>query len=136
MNIISQASENKNVFTFNKNYFLLTCFLFFIEVIIAKYFEDKIIRPYVGDLLVVILIYCFVRTFLKSAIIPTAICVLLFAYFIEMLQYFKLLDYLGLENSQAAKTIMGSAFEWTDMIAYTVGICIVIIVEKILLRKH
>ncbi|MFT5385169.1 MAG: hypothetical protein ACI81W_002574, partial [Saprospiraceae bacterium] len=41
---------------------MMTAFLFLIEVGIAVFIQDRIIRPYIGDLLVVILIYCFIRS--------------------------------------------------------------------------
>ncbi|MEM0980026.1 MAG: DUF2809 domain-containing protein, partial [Cyanobacteria bacterium P01_H01_bin.58] len=61
--------------------------------------NDAFIRPYVGDVLVVILIYAIVRAFFKAAILPTAIGVLLFAFVVEILQYFKIVEILGLESS-------------------------------------
>ena len=39
---------------FNKTYFLLTILLFCTEVIIALFVHDNFIRPYFGDVLVVI----------------------------------------------------------------------------------
>ena len=48
----------------NKTYLTLAVFIFVIEVLIALYVHDNFIRPYVGDVLVVILMYCFVKSFL------------------------------------------------------------------------
>ena len=36
--------------TFNKNYFLSFAILFIVEVLIALYIDDRIIRPFVGDI--------------------------------------------------------------------------------------
>ncbi|WP_092559518.1 hypothetical protein [Anaeromicropila populeti] len=33
-----------------------------IEVLIARYVHDTVIRPYIGDVLVVIVLYCLVRS--------------------------------------------------------------------------
>lgn len=115
--------------TLNKNYAFLTAALFITEACIAIFVKDKFIRPYFGDLLVVILIYCFVKTFFNTPIIKTAIAVLLFAYFVELLQYLQLIEILGLQHSKLAKIIMGSAFNWLDMLMYTLGIAIVLIIE-------
>ena len=50
---------------FNYNYFLTTIFLFLAEASIATIFKDIIwLRAYFGDVLVVILIYTFMLTFL------------------------------------------------------------------------
>jgi uncharacterized membrane protein YfcA len=57
---------------FNKTYFALAMLIFGIEILIAKFAHDQIIRPYIGDLLVVILIYCFVKSFLDTPVFKTA----------------------------------------------------------------
>ena len=69
--------------TFNLRFFLLSILFFVIEVLIALYVKDDFVRPYVGDYLVVMLIYCAVRTFIKASPVKVAIAVLLFAYLIE-----------------------------------------------------
>ena len=54
-----------NNMIFNYKYFLTTIFLFLAEVSIATIFKDIIwLRAYFGDVLVVILIYTFMLTFL------------------------------------------------------------------------
>ena len=98
--------------------------------------HDRIIRPYIGDLLVVILIYCFVKSFLDSPVKPTAIGVLVFAYAVEISQYFHLINLLGLENSSLARIILGTSFEWVDLLAYTIGIVVVIILENFFSKKN
>lgn len=114
---------------FNKNYFILAILLFITEILIALYLHDNFIRPYGGDFLVVILVYCMVKTCLNTPIVPTAIAVLLFAYVVEILQYFRLIAWLGLQHSRLACIILGTSFSWTDMLCYTLGITLVIIVE-------
>lgn len=66
------------MFTFSLRYFLLALLFFIIEVLIALYVKDNFVRPYVGDYLVVMLIYCAVRTFIKASPVKTALAVLLF----------------------------------------------------------
>ncbi len=53
-----------------KRIFYIISFLviFCIEVLIALYVRDRFIRPYVGDMLVVVLVYSFVRIFLPTGI--------------------------------------------------------------------
>lgn len=117
------------MFQFNKRYFLLALLLFVVEVLIALYAHDPIVRPYVGDVLVVILLYCLVKSFLKTPVVPTALAVLLFSYLIETLQYFQIGHRLGLEHSQVAMTIIGNYFQWIDLVAYTFGAAIVLFIE-------
>ncbi len=115
--------------TFNLRFFLLTILFFVTEVLIALYVRDNFVRPYVGDYLVVMLIYCAVRTFIKANPVKIAIAVLLFAYLVEVLQYFRIVDRLGLSGNQVAKTVIGYGFEWWDMLAYTLGILTILLVE-------
>lgn len=118
---------------FNPRYFVYTILLFITEVLIALFVHDQFIRPYIGDFLVVILIYCFVKSFLNTPVLPTALGVLLFAYTVELLQYFHIVEVLGLQHSRAARIIIGSSFEWQDLLAYTLGILAVVLVEN---RNH
>lgn len=120
---------HKSLFQFHRKYFFLTLLLFATEVFIAAYLHDAIIRPYGGDFLVVILIYCFVKSFLNTPVKATALAVLLFSYLIETLQYFNLVEILGLEKSNIARIVIGTSFAWTDFLAYTLGILLVLLVE-------
>lgn len=116
--------------TFNLRFFLLTILLFVTEVLIAIYVKDNFVRPYVGDYLVVMLIYCTVRTFIKASPLKLAIAVLLFAYMVEVLQYFRIVDRLGLAGNQVAKTVIGYGFEWLDILAYTLGVITIVVMER------
>ncbi|MBC7422038.1 MAG: DUF2809 domain-containing protein [Ferruginibacter sp.] len=125
----------KTNFKFNLRYFLMAIGLFIIEVLIALYMHDRIVRPYIGDLLVVILIYCFVKAFVNTPVFKTAVAVLVFSYAVEVSQYFKLVEVLGLGKSTFARIILGSSFEWVDMLAYTAGILIVLAIEQFLQKR-
>lgn len=116
---------------FKKQYFILAVLLFIIEVLIALFVHDTIIRPYIGDLLVVILIYCFLKSFLNISVLTAAVSVLSFSFVVEMMQYFKIVEVLGLQNNKVAKIIIGTSFAWIDLLVYVLGIAIVLIVEKI-----
>ncbi len=115
---------------FHKKYFILALVLFVVEVLIALFARDRLVRPYVGDFLVVMLLYCAVRAVLNLSPVKTAIGVLLFAYLIETLQYFKIVEVLGLQNNTLAKTVIGYGFEWLDMLAYTLGVITILLIEK------
>lgn len=121
---------------FNKRYFLFFLLLLCIEILIAKFAHDKIIRPYIGDLLVVILIYCFVKAFLDTPVFITALGVLVFSFLIETLQYFQLVNMLGLQDSKLARIIIGTSFEWTDLMAYTAGFAIVLLLEASEIKQN
>jgi hypothetical protein len=115
---------------FNKKYFAWTILIFLIEVMIALFVNDNFVRPYLGDVLVVMLIYCFLKTFLKLPVLPVAMFVLLFSFTIEFLQYINIIRLLSLEKSAVARTVMGTSFAWFDVLAYIAGTTIVLAVEN------
>lgn len=123
------------MFRFHKTYFILTITLFITEVLITLYVHDSFIRPYFGDVLVVILIYCFVKSFLKVPVLPLAISVLLFAFTIETLQYFDIVKKLGLEHSKLANVVIGNSFAWADMWCYVAGITATLTAEYLRPQK-
>lgn len=115
---------------FHKTFFLLTVLLFLVEIVIAFFVHDKFVRPYVGDFLVVIFLYCFFRSFFKTPYGRIALLVLLFSYAIEVSQYFHLIRRLGWQHSRLAILILGNGFAWGDLVAYTLGILLVVGIEK------
>jgi hypothetical protein len=106
---------------FDQKYFYLTIVLFVIEVLIAVFVNDRFIRPLVGDILVVMLVYCFVRAFWKVQAQSTILGVFAFACGIEFLQYLSLVDRLGLRSNKVLSTIIGTTFDWKDILAYGIG---------------
>jgi len=123
------------MFTFHKTYFYLTLLIFCVEVFIAVFVRDNFVRPYLGDILVVILIYCFLNSFLNLPVLKTALFVLLLAFSIEFLQYLKFIELLGLENSSFGGTILGTSFDWLDLLNYTIGIVILLLAEKYIIKN-
>ncbi|MCJ8209153.1 DUF2809 domain-containing protein [Mucilaginibacter sp. RS28] len=115
--------------TFNKSYFIAALLLFFTEVLIAAYFHDAVIRPFGGDLLVVILIYCSLKSVFKVPVLPAALGVLILAFFMEFMQYMNMLCWLGLEHNSFARLVMGSYFAWGDLVAYFLGFVAILVIE-------
>lgn len=116
--------------TFNKKYFTAAILLFVVEILIAFFVHDNFVRPYVGDVLVVILIYCFIKSFFKLPVLPVVLFVLVFSFSIEFLQYLNIVNILHLENSKIARTVLGTSFSWIDLLTYVIGLIIVIVIEK------
>lgn len=125
-----------SILKFRGHYFIIALVIFFVEILIALYVHDRIVRPYVGDFLVVILVYCFLRAFINSSVIKLALAALLISYAVEILQYADMLGRLGLQDSALARVVMGTSFEWIDMVAYTLGIALVLYVEKMISRQR
>lgn len=115
---------------FNSSYFGWFILLFLIEVCIERFIHDAFIRPFVGDFLVVILIYCFVKSFFNTRLYPTAMGVLLFSWLVEWMQYFHWVEILGLSHSRFARAILDTHFSWIDLLMYNLGILLVIFIER------
>ena len=133
LDIMQVPEKLKNgLLKFDRVYFVLAVLILVAEINIAVFAHDRIIRPYVGDVLVVILIYCTVKSFFDSPVLSTALSVLAFSFVIESLQYLNVVHRLGLQDSQIATTIIGTSFAWIDIFAYIMGILIVLVCEKII----
>lgn len=115
----------------NLKYLLVFLLLFITETIIALFVHDAIIRPYIGDILVVILMYTFIRGFIKKPIKFLPIYLFLFASAVEVSQYFHLVNRLHLQNNRAMLIILGNSFDIKDILCYLVGTVILIIWEQI-----
>ncbi|MEO6285752.1 MAG: DUF2809 domain-containing protein [Dyadobacter sp.] len=122
--------DNQFTLRFNKRYLILALVLFFTEVMIALFVHDSFIRPWGGDFLVVILLYCLLRGTSCTSVQVAAVVVLLFSYLIETLQFFQIVKMLGLETNVAASIVLGTRFSWSDIIAYTLGIVFILLIEN------
>lgn len=110
--------------------------LFLTEVWIALFVHDQFIRPYIGDVLVVIVVYSFVRIFCPEGIHMLPLYVFLFAVFVEGLQYFHLVELLGLQDNAFARMALGSVFDWKDIWSYAVGCMLLGLYEFLVYRKQ
>ena len=115
---------------FNRIYFMLFLLLFLIEFAIAYFLKEGFIRHTFGDYLVVIMLYLFLKSFFKIKPISAAIVVLFIAFVIEFLQLTQFLEILNLNNNYYAKLILGNTFQISDLVAYTLGVLSIIIVES------
>lgn len=122
-------------FTFSPFYFIWFLLLFGVEIFIGFFIEGNWIRAYFGDFLVVILLYCLVKSFLNTKISTILFWVLMFSYLVETLQYFRFVELINLQHIPLANTLIGTSFSWLDMLMYTLGVCFVAIIE-LLRRQH
>jgi len=106
---------------FNKHYALLAVLLFCVELVIATYIHDTFIRPFIGDVLVVMLLFCLLRAVIRINNSLLILTVLGFSYAVEIGQYFQLAQLLGLAQYPIARIVIGSTFDGMDLVAYTVG---------------
>jgi len=120
------TNTKKKLFTFNKKYLFASVLLLGIEIFIGFFVKDRFIRPYVGDYLVVILLYTMLKTFWNASVKTVAYAVLIFSFVVEVLQYFKIVDLLGLGHIKLARILIGTSFAWEDLVAYFLGIITVL----------
>ena len=116
--------------TFRPVYFALTVGLFLVEVAIALYVRDAFVRPYGGDFLVVMLVYCFLRAFVRQPPWVVAGATLGIAFAVEVGQAMHLVRRLGLAGNRLAETVLGTGFSWYDMLAYTLGVVVVYALDR------
>lgn len=104
-------------------------------MLIALFVHDAFVRPYIGDVLAVILVYTALRAITPLRLIPAIILTLAIAVAIELAQLFNLLDALGLRSNRIAATVLGGSFDWLDLAAYAAGAALVIAAETLLRRR-
>lgn len=93
-----------------------------VEVLIALFLHGGFIRYYMGDVIVVWVVYFLVKIFLVNADgYRTAIGVMIFAFAVEFLQYINIVDILGLGNITFFRVLIGTSFSVIDLICYSAG---------------
>uniref|UniRef100_UPI0040496CAC ribosomal maturation YjgA family protein n=1 Tax=Flavobacterium sp. TaxID=239 RepID=UPI0040496CAC len=117
------------LFKFSLKYAIPTVILFVVELLIALYVKDRFFRPYFGDFLIVIFLYCLIKTFFQFKPWKVALGVFIFSCFIETLQAMDFISLIGLHDSETAAILIGNSFSWFDMLAYFLGYIFVLIVE-------
>ena len=116
---------------FNLKYSLFSTVIFLVEVSIATIFKDIVfVRSYLGDVLVVMLIYTLILSFFEiENRTKLIIGIFIFSVFVEVLQYFKIADILGLKPGSIAAIVVGNSFSWIDILCYAVGSFILYILQ-------
>lgn len=109
--------------------------LFIIEILIAVFVHDAFVRPYIGDVLVVMLVCAFLRILFPEKPVALPVYATLFAVLIEVMQYFDFVKMLGFENNPIISTALGRTFDIKDIICYIIGGAIFFAAEKLVRRK-
>lgn len=103
--------------------------LLLMEVLIGLYVDDSFIRPYGGDILVVILLGCLVRSLFPEGRLWLSCGLFALALAVEISQYFGLVYRLGLGESPFFLILMGTDFAWGDVWSYSVGCTIFLLLD-------
>ncbi len=121
---------------FHRGYALLALLVFAIEVLIALYVRDRFVRPYLGDVLAVILVYLGLRAVLRIGVTGAAAAAFAVAVAVELGQLIGIVHLLGLSHSPLARTVLGMGFEAWDFVAYAAGAGIAVGVEALRPRRR
>lgn len=124
-------SKKRRFLRINIRYTILFFGLLLAEVLIALFVNDQFIRPFLGDVLVVILLFAFLKIFITKRDLLVALSVLTFAVLIEFAQYFKLNELLGLQDYKLCRIILGSTFDPLDLLAYFLGFIVALALPKL-----
>ncbi len=122
------------VMKINFKYIVSFIILLITEIFIALFVNDAIIRPYVGDILVIILMYTFIRGFVQKPIKFLPVYLFCFASIVEIMQYYRIVELLHLQNNKIISTIIGTSFDIKDILCYLIGSIILIIWDKTVKR--
>lgn len=119
-------------FKFNLKYFLLSILIFLVEVLIATVLKDQFfIRAYLGDVIVVMLLYALVKSFFITNNTKLILGIFVFSCLIEFAQFFKIANKLGFPEGSLMYIVVGNSFSWIDILCYGVGCLILYLLVKI-----
>ena len=114
----------------NKKYLFAFLITFAIEVIIALFIKIILIRGFVGDILVIVLMYCFIKAFISKPIKLLPLYLFIFASAVEIAQYFNIVEKLNLQDNKFFRIIIGTTFDINDILCYFIGAVILFINQR------
>lgn len=104
------------------SYLAVALIIFAVEVLIATCLAHTgFIRGSLGDVLVVMLLYCLALSFRELPRAQLAIGVFLFGCAVEATQAIPLAEALGFARGSVLRIVLGDTFRWDDLLAYGVG---------------
>ncbi|MFC7358318.1 DUF2809 domain-containing protein [Jejudonia soesokkakensis] len=103
-----------------KRNLILFVLLLIAEIAIALFHFHKFVRGFIGDVLVIPLLYYFLKLLTKFSTLKTLVIVLLIAFSIEFLQLFPISETLEINNN-IINIIIGTTFDPKDLLAYFIG---------------
>ncbi|HEX7870729.1 MAG TPA: DUF2809 domain-containing protein [Chryseobacterium sp.] len=117
---------------FSLKYFLITILIFFIEVLISTVLKDQFfIRAYLGDVIVVMLLYTFVKSFIIIDETKLILGIFAFSCLVEFAQFFNIAEKLGFQPGSLMYIVIGNSFSWIDILCYGAGCLTLYLLIKI-----
>ena len=114
---------------FHRYYALAAAILFAVEVFIALFVRDTFVRPILGDVLAVMLVYCGLLSIIRLPRLLAASLAFLVGVMVEIAQYLDALTLLGWEGNPVARIVLGTTFSWGDIVAYAIGAVLSLIID-------
>ena len=100
-----------------------------VEIYIGACVQDAWVRPYGGDVLAVVMVYAILRMVLALPAPAVATASFLVGAIVEAIQYLRLPEILGLARHRLLAVLVGSTFQWEDLVAYTAGALIAWLID-------
>ena len=99
-----------------------------VEICIGMFYFNKFIRAYMGDVIVVWVIYCLFRSFVprKFNSCAVAVGILVFSFAVEFLQKIHIADVLGVKN-ELLRIIIGTSYAPEDLWCYAAGTAVTLL---------
>lgn len=116
-------------------FLLIFCGLLAVEVGIALFVNDSFVRPYVGDMLVTLLLCCLCRVIVPNKVQLLPLFVFIFATCVEIGQYLDLVALLGLADNRILSIALGRTFSWIDIVCYAAGCFAAFLLDQIIIKK-
>ncbi|WP_258032566.1 DUF2809 domain-containing protein [Campylobacter concisus] len=131
----TDASRSEYCWDARMNWAMMGIAILAFEIFIAIYAKDGFIRYYLGDVLAAAMLYAFGRAAFRLPPKILALAVFTLSLVIEIAQYFKVLEILGVQN-YALWIIFGGTFDWTDIICYAIGCVLAYASENFIGSEH
>ena len=117
-------------------YLLTFVVILILEILIALYVNDRFIRPYGGDILVVILLGCLYRSIRPRGSLRLSAGIFILAVIVEIAQYFNFVELIGLGEIEFFRILMGTSFAWADIWSYAAGCAMFLGMDWLMQRKR
>jgi len=112
-------------------YLILTVVIFLVEVLIATVLKNVFfIRAYLGDVIVVMLLYTFVKSFFTGNDTKLIVGIFAFSCVVEFAQYFNIAEKLGFQPGSLMYIMIGNSFSWVDIACYAAGCLLLCLLVK------
>ncbi|WP_313098167.1 DUF2809 domain-containing protein [Epilithonimonas sp.] len=119
-------------FKFDYKSLLIAIFIFIVEVLIATKLKNIFfVRAYLGDVLVVMLMYYFIKAFFDFNSKKLIVGIFIFSCLMEFAQYFHFGELMGFKDNRIVMIMLGNSFSWLDILCYFAGCVILFLITNL-----